>query len=61
MRFVVGQPSFEEELAGALAGGCGQRAVLGFVFGHQFTGSLAARRMKGSGMGFFGGGFGEPG
>jgi hypothetical protein len=58
---VVDQPGLEEELAGALAGRCGERAVLGFVLGHQFAGSGTARRVLGGDAGFLGGGFGEPG
>jgi hypothetical protein len=46
---------------GALAGLGGQRPVLGFVLGDQFAGGGAARRVQGSGVGFLGGGFGEPG
>jgi hypothetical protein len=60
LRLVIDQPGVEEELAGAPAGGFGQRAMRGFVVGCQFAGSGAACRLLG-GAGFLGGGFGEPG
>src|SRR5450755_1509417 len=58
---VVDQPGLNEELMGALAGLRGQRPVLVLVLGDQFAGGGAAGRVQGGGVGFLGGGFGEPG
>src|SRR5229473_3280364 len=45
----------------ALAGLGGERAVLVLVLGDQFAGGGAAGGVQGGGVGFLGGGFGEPG